>query len=65
MLPEFLAAPALRDRRLVRVLPGCRPLGGSVYALYPKDRQRSLKIRALLAHLGKVLAPSPPWQLKD
>ena len=65
MLPEFLAAPALRDRRLVRVLPGCRPLGASVYALYPKDRQRSLKIRALLEHLGKILLPSPPWQLKD
>ena len=65
VLPEFLVSEALRDGRLVLVLPSCRPLAGSVYALYPKDRQRSLRIRALVDHLADALSKRPPWVTAD
>ena len=61
LLPEFLVAEAVRDGRLQTLLNTCRPVGGSVYALYPRDRQRSLKLRALIDHLATALAPTPPW----
>ncbi len=61
VLPEFLVSDAVRDGRLQLVLPSCRPVGGSVYALYPRDRQRSLRIRALVDHLVEALSKRPPW----
>jgi DNA-binding transcriptional LysR family regulator len=61
MLPEFLVAQALRDKELVCLMPACRPVAGSVYALYPRDRQRSRKITALLDHLGGSLARQRSW----
>ena len=61
LLPAFLVAEALRERTLQSVLPSCRPLGGSVYALYPRDRQRSRRISALVEHLAQAMAPRPPW----
>lgn len=62
LLPEFIAAAALRDGKLVRVLPGCRPLPTALNALYPRDRQRSPRVRAIVDHLATALKPSPPWE---
>jgi DNA-binding transcriptional LysR family regulator len=53
--PDFLAAPAVRDGSLVRLLPdhGCEAV--EAHALYPSKRSLSPKVRvfidALLAHL--------------
>ena len=65
LLPEFLVYEALRDRRLQAVLPSCKPLSGSVYALYPRDRQRSLRIGALVDHLADALSKRPPWVVSE
>jgi DNA-binding transcriptional LysR family regulator len=60
LLPEFLIFEALKAGRLLPVLPACRPVSGAVYALYPRDRQGSPRVTALVEHLAAALA-RPPW----
>lgn len=50
-LPRMLIADALSQGQLVRVLPTCRLEGPSLFAVYPRDRLRPVRVRALLAHL--------------
>lgn len=45
-LPDFIVAAALADGRLVEVLGAFRPVGYTVYAVYPQHRQSSLLVRA-------------------
>ncbi|MBS0375747.1 MAG: LysR family transcriptional regulator [Proteobacteria bacterium] len=65
LLPEFIVAQALRDGELVRVLPGCRPLPSAMHALYPRDRQGSPRVRAVVEQLLAALRPRPPWELGE
>lgn len=56
-LPEFAATEALRDGRLVRVLPEWslepRAYSGPVWMLYPPNRFLPPKVRALIDWLGE------------
>jgi len=61
MVPEFIVADALAAGSLVRVLPAIAPVGTALVALYPRDRQGSARVRAIVDHLAAALAPTPPW----
>lgn len=50
-LPLMLVDQHLAAGTLQRVLPRCRFEGPSLYAVYPRDRLRPARVRALLAHL--------------
>ena len=63
LVPEFIVAAALRTGTLVRVMAGCRPVATALHALYPRDRQRSPRVRALVDHLVAGLRPRPPWDV--
>jgi DNA-binding transcriptional LysR family regulator len=65
MVPEFIVADALRAGALSRVLPGCRPVPTALHALYPRDRQGSPRIRAVVDHLVAAMRPRPPWELAE
>lgn len=47
-LPLFIVAGALKDGRLVRVLPGAVPEGGAIHAVWPSRPALSRKLRTLL-----------------
>jgi len=55
LLPDFIAAPALADGRLVRVLPAAS--GGTlpIHALYPPNHHPLAKLRAFVDHLRRHL----------
>jgi DNA-binding transcriptional LysR family regulator len=61
MVPEFVVARELRDGTLLRLLPDTPPVGKVLHALYPRDRQGSTRVRALVDHLVDALSPQPPW----
>jgi len=65
MVPEFIVADALRAGTLTRILPGCRPVPTALHALYPRDRQGSPRIRAVVEHLLAAMRPRPPWELPE
>lgn len=50
-LPMMLVQEHLATGALVRVLPRCRFEGPSLFAVYPRDRLRPARVRALLAHV--------------
>lgn len=50
-LPHLVVAPELESGRLVRVLADHAFDGPGIFALYPRDRYRPARVRALLAHL--------------
>lgn len=50
-LPLMLVQDHLATGALVRVLPRCRFEGPSLFAVYPRDRLRPTRVRALLAHI--------------
>jgi DNA-binding transcriptional LysR family regulator len=58
-LPTFIAAPALDDGRLVRVLADWRfdaPYGGRALLMYPPSRFLLPKCRVLIDHLADALS---------
>lgn len=63
MLPGFLAAPALADGRLERVLPRyeARPL--PITAVWPPVSPMPAKLRAFIDHLLERLGKDRPWHL--
>lgn len=62
ILPRFIAAPALRDGRLLEVLPDVAPVPSPLAALYPPTRRVSRKVRALVDHLVRAFRSPPPWE---
>lgn len=62
LLPLFIAAPALREGRLVAVLPGIRPLSDTIYAVYPPTSHPGRKVRAVIDHLVAALSGVPAWE---
>ena len=58
-LPSFLAAPAIADGRLARVLPELPCAPRHVYAVYPTSRHLQPKVKAfvdfLAAHLPAAM----------
>ena len=64
MVPQFIVADSLRRGELVALLPEFPPVGKTLHALYPRDRQGSARIRALVEHLAAGLQPVPLWERK-
>ncbi|HET6726206.1 MAG TPA: LysR family transcriptional regulator [Gammaproteobacteria bacterium] len=62
VLPTFIVTEALADGQLIEALPGVRPTADPIYAVYPRARHRSKKIKALLEHLQSALGGEPPWE---
>ena len=60
LLPDFSAAAALRERRLVEVLDDWRPagfFGDSIYAVHPWSSTTPRSLRLLTEHLRQALTP--------
>jgi len=62
LLPSFIAAPALREGRLIDALPRETPLVYTIAAVYAPTRQVPKRVRALLQHLARELGGTPPWE---
>lgn len=61
-LATFIAAPAIKDGRLVEVLAKYNPREAlPVYAVWPPHRFQPPKIRAFVDYLVKRFTPIPPW----
>ncbi|OMG69606.1 LysR family transcriptional regulator [Burkholderia ubonensis] len=65
MLPAYVAAPALRDGRLVRLLPGETPQEEVIYAVYPRNPFASNKLKAFIEHVRIALLDRPWATLAD
>jgi DNA-binding transcriptional LysR family regulator len=59
--PTFIVGEALRDGRLVPVLPGWRVPDLTVNAVYPPNRFLPAKTRAFIDHLAARFGPAPYW----
>lgn len=61
LLPRFIVSNALRDGRLVPVLPGLVPRPLTIHVVYPPARPLAPKIRAFVDHLVEGIGPRPHW----
>jgi DNA-binding transcriptional LysR family regulator len=61
LLPEFLAAGALREGTLISALPQARPQPYTISAVYPYTRHVSFKVRRFIDHLVGAFVPPLPW----
>ncbi|MEO0982311.1 MAG: LysR family transcriptional regulator [Pseudomonadota bacterium] len=59
--PSFILYEALRDGRLVPLLPDHTLPEVGLYALYPPTRHLSKRIRALVDHLAEHCGEAPYW----
>jgi DNA-binding transcriptional LysR family regulator len=59
--PTFIVGEALRDGRLVPVLPGWDVPMLSVNAVYPPNRFLPAKTRGFIDHLAACFGPEPYW----
>jgi DNA-binding transcriptional LysR family regulator len=61
VLPLFIAAPALRDGKLVSLLTKTPPSPDTIHAVYPQSRYVSRAVRALIDMLATSFQGAPPW----
>lgn len=61
--PDFIVGDALRERRLVSLLPQYAPPASPIYAVYPSRRHLSAKVRAFVDFLAARFERAAPWQL--
>lgn len=64
-LPRFIAAPALRDGRLIELLTKTPPAADTIYAVYPRTRYVSRGVRAIIDMLVDAFAQGAPWELES
>ncbi|KGJ04343.1 transcriptional regulator, LysR family [Paracoccus halophilus] len=62
VLPEFIAAPALRDGRLVPLLADAGTRALPVMAVWPPVSPMPAKLRLLIDHLAAAFAGGAPWK---
>lgn len=62
ILPTFYVGDALRDGRLVRLLPDVALPELGIYAVYPGRRSRLPKLEALLEFLVESFGGEAPWE---
>lgn len=62
LLPLFIVHDALRDGRLVRLLPDLPQRALPVSVVWPPIRPMPRKTRAFIDHLANAFAEDPPWQ---
>lgn len=61
---SFVVGPALRNGRLVELLPEWRLPDLGLYAVWPKGRFIPPKIRAVVDYLPECFAGTPPWEAR-
>lgn len=61
-LPVFIAANALRDGKLIELLPESPPTADTIHAVYPQTRYVSRAVRALIDTLVAAFEKAPPWE---
>jgi DNA-binding transcriptional LysR family regulator len=61
VLPTFIVAQDLVERRLVRLLPEEHPEDDVIYAVYPRNPFTSHKLRAFIEHVRLALL-NAPWE---
>ena len=61
-LPIFIAAQALREGKLIELLPESPPTADTIYAVYPQTRYVSRAVRALIDTLVAQFERAPPWE---
>lgn len=59
--PTFLAYAALREGKLVRILPDWDPGELTVFAVYPNRKFLPPKVRSFIDFLAERLGPEPYW----
>ena len=63
ILPTFLAAPAILAGDLRVVMPDHVPPAGELSVVFVRDRQASVKLRALIDAMLAAYGPTPPWEV--
>ena len=61
LLPTFIVGDALRDGRLVRLLPGWETREIAAHAVYPSARHLAPKVRSFVAFLAARFRDPAPW----
>ncbi len=61
VLPVFIVAKALANGELINAVPEARPVDDTIYAIYPRTRHVSQKVRLIIDHFVQALA-DPPWE---
>lgn len=61
--PDFIVGDAIRDGRLVALLPDFAPPASPIYAVYPSRRHLSAKVRAFVEFLGARFEREAPWRM--
>lgn len=59
--PTFIAAEAVRQGKLLVLLPGYAMPELGIYAVFPGNRYVPHRVRALVDHLALRIGPHPPW----
>ncbi|SNR34754.1 LysR family transcriptional regulator [Paracoccus sediminis] len=62
LLPLFIVHDALRDGRLVRLLPDMAPRPLPISVIWPPVRPMPRKTRAFIDHVAAAFSEAPPWQ---
>ncbi|WP_405402493.1 LysR family transcriptional regulator [Paracoccus sp. Ld10] len=62
LLPLFIVHDALRDGRLVRLLPDLAQDPMPISVVWPPIRPLPRKTRAFVDHIAAAFAENPPWQ---
>jgi len=62
LLPEYLAAGALRDGTLISALPQVKARAEAISVVYPYTRHVSPKVRGFVDHLVASFIGPLPWQ---
>lgn len=62
LLPLFIVHDALRDGRLVRLLPDLPQQPLPISVVWPPVRPLPRKTRAFIDHIAAAFAEDPPWQ---
>lgn len=61
LLPAFIAAPSVRDGRLIEIDVGAGPEPEFIYMAHPEGRNPSAKLRAIAEHLKTSFGDPPYW----
>jgi DNA-binding transcriptional LysR family regulator len=61
---SFVVGPALRDGRVVELLPEWRLPDIGFYAVWPRGRFIPPRIRAVVDDLAECFAGTPPWEAR-
>lgn len=62
ILPLFIVHDALRDGRLIRILPESRQESLPISVVWPPIKPVPRKVRFFVDHLKKAFSEAPPWQ---